>query len=712
MAQTNPPNPKNPTDSQIIARFAKTGTAMRALIDEQARKKRRVRAVKLLIGFIVFLIIFYLAVTTFIFNPIEPGVIAFYNAVPKNCEFFARKADLAADFPLPPTVMTPGTEEAVLWHAFQNGKLGVPAATVQSWMQQYDTFVKSLEGTPIDPLRDLFGKEVCVAGRFADKGGLDQTRFCVYLRVGWRIRALMGFVKYDFIRNKFIKDIKIETLPSGIWKVSPPGSPKDFFVYRTSDLLMVASDEDWIKEVNNLLIDKEGSFGLTTIYAEDIRKRLDQRVADRSAPSNMQLYINLDEYRKAAKPGKQWYDPASPILEERVLASVFHPEFVKDLAAVIRFEKEPRRRIAFDLTCRTDGEKLQPFGRKLLQDKWDQQLTTIDVRLAGEMIPQAAFGGGAAAISAGDLARALESHLTVEDRRMFDAQVKSAGRFDSTRALADEIGNCLGDRAIMVFRENNYPHEDQDPADNPPDPAVAMVFPQRDPGKIRALMDFVKNNRTTLGVSQVMTYDIDRIYKLMEYYINQIPGNGEIAALPVGADTSSNFFISNQAKLIKNIHRMWAGGSQEEDRPYGIDSLYKDLLAEEKGRHLNAMFFLNGPKFSKALKKYTEYWMGETVEMTPEQMTAQRPKVFERILKEKYPNYNPQTVTDKIREEIEHLVDDDFDKRRHEAKSNISPQVKQQYDDMLRHVASVPGAAATLQLEAKRARVYVNIILE
>lgn len=685
---------------------------MRALIDEQQRIKRRRRRIQLSIGFSILLVLLYLAVTTFIFNPIEPGAIAFQNAVPNNCEFFIRKVDLAADFPLPSTVLTPGAEEAVLWKAFEDGKFGVPSATVKSWTSEYDAFVKSLAGTPIDPLRDLLGKEVCVAGRFSDKGGLAATRYCIYLRVGWRIRAMMGAARYEWIRNKFLpKDVKVEILASGIWRVSPAGE-KDLYVYRNSDLVMIASDEDWIKDANNLLIDRERNFGLTSIFAEDIRQPIEQRAAGRPLPSNLQIYVNLDEYRKAAGKSGKWFDASSTLWDERLLATTFHPEFIKDIAGSIRFEKTPRRRIALELTCRTDGEKLDPFARKILQDKWSQQLSAGDLRLVGEMIPQAAFAGGAVAVSGGDIARHLETLLVVEDRRVADESVKRSGRFDNLKQFADEIGGSLGDRAILALRENNYAHEEKDPIETGPEPAWAAVFPQRDPSKIRAMMDYVKNSKANFGISDVFTWKIDRVYELVEYYNNFIAGNGEIAVLPIGADTGGNFIISNQAKLIRNIHRMWAGGSQEEDKPYGIDYWYRDLLEEQKGKRMNAVLFASGPKTAKALKKCTDVWLVESAGMTPEEMTAERPRLFDRLLKEKYPNYKKDAVPENVKSEIDGLVDQEFARRQDSAKANVSTAKKQHYDELLRWVAAVPGIAGTLELELKRARVYVNLLLE
>lgn len=712
MAQPTPPNSKTPSDSQIIERYAKQGTAMRSLIEEQQKVRRRKRRIQLLVGSVIFLILSYLAITTFIFNPVEPGVASFQYCVPNNCEFFVRKVDISRDFPLPPTVITPGNEEATLWRALENGRLGVPRETVKSWMADYDSFVKSLQGAPVDPVRDLIGSEVCVAGRFADKGGIAATRYCIYLRVSWRIRAAMGLLKYEMVRNKFLKGVKVDVLDSGVWKVLPEGETKEIYLYRNSDLLMIASDEEWIKEANNLLVEKEGAFGLTSKFAEDIRQPLEQRTAGRSLPSNLQFYLNLDEYRKAAGVGKKWMDPASALMDERILAVTFHPDFIKDVSGVVRFEKEPRRRIAVDATFRTDGEKLQPFGRKILQEKWGQQLSAADIRLMGEMAPQAAFAAGAFAISGGDLTRLFEANLTVEDRRMCDDAIKSTGRYDSLKQFCDELGSALGDRVIVILRDNNYAPEPDDPEITGPEPAIALVFPQRDPAKIRALMDFIRNNRDKFGVRNVLTLDIDRAYKLMEYYNNMIPGNGEVAVVPIGADTGSNVIISNQAKLIRNIHRMWAGGSQEEDRPYSIDSMYKDLTDEQKGKRINWTFVASGPKFSKALKKFTESWMSDSANISPEQAAKERPAIFNRILREKYPNYTKANVPENVKNEIESLVDDELTKKQAAAKANISPEVKQQYDELLKIVAAVPGVATTLELELKRARVYFNLILE
>ncbi|MFN0205534.1 MAG: hypothetical protein ACKVS6_04385 [Planctomycetota bacterium] len=702
---------KSATDSQIIERIARPGTAMRALLDEQKRLKKRRRRIQLSVILLILLVVSYFAITTFIFNPVEPSAPPFYDAVPSNCHFFIRKTKLANDFPLPATPITPHSEQAVLWRAFESGKLGIPAETVKSWMNEYDEFVKSIGNAPIDPLKDLLGQEICIAGRFAEKGGLAATKYCIYLRVSWKIRAAMGIARYEYFRKKFAPDYQITIMDGGIWKVAGAAS-KDIFIARKGDLLMISNDDAWIRDSEELLIDREGCFGLSSKFAEDIRMKLERRSEGRSNPSNIQLYADLDAYRKASGAAPKYPDIKSAEFGERTLASLYSHGFLKDVAGVLRFETTPRKRIALDATFRTDAEKLDAFGKKIFQDKWNHYLTSKDLRELAEMTPQAAFSGGAFGVSGGDVARQLEALLTIEDRRALDDTIRKTGKYDTTKALADDFGIAVGDRTIMVLRENNYPHDDKDPVGIGPDPAIALILPQRSPEKVRQIRDYFLNNKGHFGIQETYHWDLDGGYKLLEYYSPLVPGTGEIAVIPLGNDDKSNVIVSNQAKLIRNIHKIFAVASYADDRPYGESAFYKDLVDEQKGKKMNFVMFLNGPKFANALKKYVPYWAGLESMVDPTLQAEERPAFFAKQLKAKYPQFTPENVPEKERAEIEALVDEEMLQREQKAKASLSPQLVQKYEEVVRWVAAIPGGLASMELELKRVHLYLNVFLE
>lgn len=712
MAQTPPGSSKKPTDSQIVQKLAKPGTAMRALIDEATRARRKRRRIQITIGFIILLILLYLGVTSFIFNPIEPAAGEFQNAVPANVHVFLRKRGLADDLPLPATAVTPLGDGAI-WKAFEQGRLGVPQSTVREWMNDYDEFIKSTSSAPIDIMRDLLGREICIGARFVDKGGLEATRYCLYLRAGWRIRAGMGLARYEYFRNKIFAGFRTDVIRPGVYKLSGQGM-KDIFVTIHSDMLMVASDDEWLREVDNLLQDRQGSFGLTSQFAEDIRGKLQQRIEALNGltPSNIQFYFDIAAFHKAAGGATKWPDPNGPTIDERFVASLYHRDLLLDAAGVIRFEGSPRKRIAIDATFRTDTSKLGPFGERIYKDKWNQQLAPADIRLIQEMVPQSSFAGGAFAVSGGDIARQFEALLSAEDRRVADDAPRATGKYSSLKALMDDVAIALGDRAIFALRENNYLREDKDPEVTSVDPAVALVFQQRSPEKIRQLMEYFKNNKSTFGITATYTWPIDNIYELLEFYNNFVPGNGEIAVLPVGADERSNVMISNQAKLIRSIQRAWLHPEHRDDRPYGEDPWFKDLTSEFKNRKVNAYAFVNGPKLSKALKKYTDVWSRGETQLSPEAMRDERPKIFKKILGEKYPSIEAKNITEEIRKEIDALVDSEFETREAQASANVPVAIREKYENLLKCVGAVSGVFATVELEVRRVHINGNVFVE
>ena len=303
-------------------------------------------------------------------------------------------------------------------------------------------------------------------------------------------------------------------------------------------------------------------------------------------------------------------------------------------------------------------------------------------------------------LAGGDIARQAEALLAIEDRRMMDDLVKRTGRYTTLRALADDFGIALGQRLIFVAHENNYPKEDKDPRDAfGPDPAVALIFPQQGPEKVRQLREYFLANKQQFGFPETYNYFLDpqKRYPLLEYYTPLMPGTGEIAVLQVGGDEKGEVVISNQAKLIKNVFQTWFDpGTSTSDRNYAEDPLYKDLLAEwleRKGNSYSHLFaFVNGPLALKALRNYVPTWAGEGSLFDPEKMRAERPAVFERILKSKYPDHTPQNVpAEGARRDRLACVDDEFQQRAATAKANISPKLAKEYEAKIEWLSSVPG---------------------
>ncbi|HKE00675.1 MAG TPA: hypothetical protein VKE69_06675, partial [Planctomycetota bacterium] len=114
------PSPRTPTTAPVDQG---PGAAMRALEAEQRRQRRRRRNRRLAIVAAIVAVVAYLAVTTFVFNPLEGTFIPFPNAIPRASDFFIRKIDLADNLPFPATEATPFREDARLWKAFEAGKL-------------------------------------------------------------------------------------------------------------------------------------------------------------------------------------------------------------------------------------------------------------------------------------------------------------------------------------------------------------------------------------------------------------------------------------------------------------------------------------------------------------------------------------------------------------------------------------------------------------
>ncbi len=688
------------------------GAAMRALLDEQKRTRRGRRRKILFVGAAAGISILYLAVTTFVFNPLETSVIAFQNAVPRACDFFLRKKDLSDDLPLPATAITPLREDATLWKPIEEGKLLFPKETVRDLVAGYRDLEAAFAEVPLlDPVRDLVGSEVVLAGLLPDKGGVEGSRFGLYLRVSWRVRAAFGLLRYGFVRGRLLAGIPSQDRPQGVLQITPPGLGRSLFLARRNDLLVVASDEAWIQESFDLLNDRgQGSFGQSSMFNDEIATRLRDRTSARSdTPSNAQVFLRVEKLRALIGAAKTWPQTTSPLFEERLLANVFSTGMIRDVAALVRFESRPRRSIVVDAFFDIDVSMLDPAGQRLFTTR---PLTSGDLTQAAQMTPQSAFLGGIASFPGGEVARLVESSMAPQDRQIPDDALRRTGKYTSTRALVDDFDLAVGDRTIVVARENVYPPREKDPdTDHGPEPAVAFSFPQRSPERIGQLIKFFSENKQYVGIEQSYTWDVSG-HRGQEFYSILVPGTGEIAVLAVGRDTRGELIVSNQARLIDNVHSTWRLTATFADKPYAQDALFSDLFAEPQDEPVNLMVWGSGPKLARALQKYVDHWVRMAGFGDVEQEKALRPGLFAQALREKYPQFRPDNVPPKERAEVDEIVDRKLAERRQAAAKNATPQVRQEYQEMLRWLDAVPGALATLRLEKKHASLYFHLALE
>jgi hypothetical protein len=529
----------------------------------------------------------------------------------------------------------------------------------------------------------------------------------------------MGLLRFQFFRDRLLPAQRPEMRADGVLKINQDG--RDLFLWRAQDLLLVSSDDAWVKEAAQLYAEKgEGSFGQGASFTDDIQQLLALRTAGRPAvPSNAQFYFDLQNLRRALGKSKPWPEAASAVFDERAFASVFQSDILHDVKGIVRFETEPRRRIAVDASFRTGTNNLGEFGKRIHQERATRKLSRKDVALVAEITPQSSFAMGAVMLSGGDIARQVDALLAVEDRKMMDDVVRRTGRYQTFRALMDDFGIALGQRAIFVAHENNYPKEDKDPRAFGPDPAVALVFPQQGPDKVRQMRDYFLANKQQYGFDETYNYYLDagRQYQLLEYYTALMPSTGEIAVLSVGGDEKGEVVISNQVKLIKNLFHTWLDpAASQSDRRYADDPLYKDLSAEwleRKGNVYSHLFcFANGPLTQKALRSYIPAWAAEGSLYDPAKMREERPTLFAKLLKDKYPQYTPQSVPQKERAEIDALVDAEFEHRAEAAKANVSPKLIKEYEAKLEWVGSIPGAFVSVDLDPKYAKLYLNVAVE
>lgn len=622
-------------------------------------------------GLVLFLLLF---VAAFVFNPFEGRLPELRDVVPRGVNFFARKERLAEDFAeFPKPRFWDGLAELRGFAELANGSMGkaferAGVARLADEAAAELARVQVDSGGFLDVMRDVLGAEVMVAGYEQDYGQqpprpLAEPQWCAYARVTWRVKALFGLARFDFVQSQ-LRQQGIEILTDGPdLVVKLPGASQQLHVRRVLDLVMVANHKPLIEQ-SQLLIDgsrDEEPIGRMAAYTDGAQQRIARwaEAHDQEPPNVVDFVVEPNAFDGFRRFAATWPDPqAKDDMNQRVLAAFLNLRGWQQVAGGVTFMDG-----AIGATGQVGLNSKQHTGFQSSFYKAEQEPREKWLDPFLSMVPESACGAAALRMPAGEFLNAMFDALDERERELIDDMVRRTSflgqNVPNVRELIERLKGAFLPRTGFVFRQNDPVTEKEDDgslkipvAARSPVPQVAWVFWLRPGGKpiVDEFVNMLRTYGSTFGFRKQWLLSVPfaggKLPEPVNEFTNpQIPGTGEIAVVVF----REFFVLSNSGPLIFDIlrarHPNLTGAKSMRDLPSFRD-VERELPAE-----LNAFLWLHGGNLVPLLDDYLEFAAADSEQPDAEWMMQSRPAAEDQVRRQRFPQYPskasmPKTMTE------------------------------------------------------------------
>jgi len=612
-----------------------------------------------------------LFVVAFVWNPFEGDLPFIRDVVPREVDFFLRKRDLAADFKgpagrlqlqrgqLPEPNFWSDLANSTSWRELSRGPVFTAMRRdLQPQLQQAVDALSGLQqasGGFLDLARDLVGREVVLAGYFEDRSvkppqPLQQPWWCLYARVGWRLRAAHNVMAWSMVRDRAREQGTEITQDGDLIVVRSTQMPAPIYLARSLDCLMVGNDKRLLQQSLKLAAgaEDEQPFGRAAQYTEGVVEPLARwsdinRVDDPNAVEFSCTTIAMDAFRRFAAT---WPDAKNrDSMNERVLASFLNLKGWNSVTGALMFEPERLSllgRIVLNSNLHTAFQNSFYHAEKQPTKDWLMPFLS--------MVPDSACAAAALRVPAGEFLLAMYEALTPEERSGLDDSLRRCTfqnqQLADTRDLIERLKITLLPRMGFVFRKN-VPDTARDPQGKlyievtarSPVPQVAWVFwlreirDQNNKSPVEELVEMLRKYAPVFLFRNVYHLPVDNLpEQVTEFANSQIPGTGEIAAI-VFRDF---LVVSNSGPLIKDILRTrYRFGSQH---PIVDDERFA-AMERELPSALNGFIWFRGDRLLPLLDDYRQASEQQNKDPDAEWASQQRSTAEEAVRRQKYPQY-------------------------------------------------------------------------
>ena len=482
------------------------------------RRERRRRSSRLLsrigIGLALLLPLLYFAFTKLLFNPFEDSQPPFAVLAPRDVALYLHRERLDSDieeFPRPS--LYDRLQRTREWKALQQ----------TAWFEGLE-WPRTLEATfaeieqvtaqaPLDPMKDLLGRELAVVGRWDPGGapapatgnggeggaGAPALRVAALMRVSDWAKLLVEALDFDAGLQKAFPDaelVEVEDpdVPGVAWKrLERPGEAPLFYA-RELDLLVIGEDETLVRDVLRTLPEtaRESSLGLTRLYLENLAP-----LASVDPEARLSLELAFDPRPLLPPPtDPQAAVSAGPDATINLLKRLLDPAILRSAVAHLEVDEAVSLRAHAEL----DAE--------LAAARRTGLLGTESFR-AGERLAEAFDhlpNDCAAVITANlqlkPLLAAFAASLDPDVLQLLDSTLKDLARYspgfnvDELSKLIDYLDRTLTGEVTIALR----PVDHAIPAGSQPLPLLAFSFVLKDADRWRKLDEAVVRGHKAFGI--------------------------------------------------------------------------------------------------------------------------------------------------------------------------------------------------------------------
>lgn len=458
-------------------------------------------------GAVIALPLLYFAFTKVFYDPFEGRQPPFPVLVPRDVQVYARRERLDTDL---------ADLRPVLWDrlrgtpAFRELERG-PWWQALSWPRDLEALLaraaEGLAGAPLDPVADLLGEELALAGRLAD--GVPQL--AALLRISGRAKLALELLDFDSGLQKALPgatllEIEDPDVPGQSWKrldipaeLLPDASGAWFFARRL-DLLVVSRHEALVRDVlRQAESGEETSLGLSRLYHEELP-------APAGAPdARLSLEFLLD-----ARPlVDQWLGPPaaerSPDALDNALRRLLDPRLVGETVGRLELDDRLLLRLSADLDDAAAGAPTAGLSgapsfaiRERLSDVLGLLPADVSavVTLNAELRP---------------LLETLVEALGPDELKLLNDTLRDMSRYspafkvDSLPSLVAFLDRTLGDEVTVALR----PLDHEVPPGSQPLPTLAFLFRVQDAAAWNALDAAVVAGYKALGLDPARMKQLD-----------------------------------------------------------------------------------------------------------------------------------------------------------------------------------------------------------
>lgn len=649
------------------------------------------------IGLLVFIFILWFGFTTFLFNPLEDDYeYDVSTLIPRNVDFYVAQAHLAQELDADLSLSVAG-------ELSENERLQAVARLplYQDLAQKVDLAAireevrASLAELPIkvDPLELFGGRDLAVAGNFRPGGVIEWT---AYGRANWMGKLGVALLGYPGLLNLDQQGITVEEVADGgeriAYLLSGGQLTRPLYVTRIQDVVVIGTDKEPFKQMPVLARQRgQDSFGLSARYEDRIN------LAERSG-DELELFLDYRALAEQRGLSGRWPDPSSGEFGPTFAARLFQSGALNDAIGHLRFG----RVLGLDLHATLSSELMTPVQKRLYRHRGiDKESLLRDV---ASMVPEDV---GLFAYGVGDVGDLLREALASSEGAFvsnLEDLVRSVWSYADVQPLIDDLDVATADRFAFCMRKNDFPaREDDPPHDNTVVPAWALILWVEDEARAKALRETVSANQGSFGIHGrepgspgVFYHELSQGGVLVfEYWSDFIPGTGHMSTLTDNMGGGTVLVLSNHYAFCGEIHQTFyqaaAGGhTQLAEHPTFRTQVSAALPSA------NFVVWLNPATMAETLRGMVRRWAEDKVEID---WTVERPRLEQKVLKEKMPDASYGHLTPEQEEELAMLVKPELDAFEADFRGQHASRFEKEYREQLEALEAFDGVLLELALD-------------